>query len=171
MVFWPARDLPRAAHRLDRLGEGARRDRPRSGCAGSSLPSAMNKVPKSGPDAPPTVITSLVPIAFSASGSGFAASCVGFGSHRLEAALHVEAVVAVADRLVERGQLVGMPAMVSAAAATSLEKSDAAMSPMLMVLLCRQRRENLCLTIEASSSTGQAVASNSARAAKTSATA
>ena len=102
-------DLRLAArrHRFDRLAEG-RRQIGAVGLAGSSLPSAMNSVPNSGPDAPPTVITSLVPIAFSASGSGFAANCVGLGAHRLEAALHVQPVVAVADRLVERGQLLGM---------------------------------------------------------------
>ena len=49
-----------------------------------------------------------MPTAFSASGSGLPACCVEIGEHSLEAALHVEAVVAVADRLVERGQFVGM---------------------------------------------------------------
>ena len=50
-----------------------RRARRGPALAAISLPSAMNNVPNSGPDAPPTVITSLVPIAFSASGSGFSA--------------------------------------------------------------------------------------------------
>ncbi len=49
-----------------------------------------------------------MPAAFSASGSGFAGKRVEIGEHRLEAALHVGAVVAVADGAVERGQLVGM---------------------------------------------------------------
>ena len=40
------------------------------------------------------------------------------GQHGLEAALHVDAVVAVADRLVERRQLVGVAMMVSATART-----------------------------------------------------
>ena len=107
MVFWPACDFPRAATASTALAKAAARAA-RSGSAGNSLPSVMNSVPNSGPEAPPTVITSLVPIAFSASGSGFAAIAVGVGAHRLEAALHVEPMVAVADRLVERGQFVGM---------------------------------------------------------------
>ena len=53
-------------------------------------------------------MTSVVPTAFSASGKGLPAMLVDVGQHRLEAALHVEAVVAVADRLVERGQFLGM---------------------------------------------------------------
>ena len=48
-----------------------------------------------------------MPTAFSASGSGLAAM-PAVGQHRLEAALHVDAVIAVADRLIERGQLLGM---------------------------------------------------------------
>ena len=42
---------------------------------------------------------------------------VELGQHGLEAALHVDAVIAVADRLVERGQLVGVLAMTCSAAA------------------------------------------------------
>ena len=80
----------------------------RLGFAGSSLPSAMNSVPNSGPEAPPTFITSVVPIACSASGSGLAANASALGQHRLEAALHVQPMVAVADRLVERRQFLGM---------------------------------------------------------------
>ena len=97
-------------------------------------------MPKSGPEAPPTVITSLVPIAFSASGNGLAAIAVELAAHRLEAALHVEPVVAVADRLVERGQLVGMRAMVSATAETSLPMSIAAMVAASVMLTPRLPR-------------------------------
>ena len=49
-----------------------------------------------------------MPTDFSASGSGFVRVRVEIREHRLEAALHVEAVVAVADRLVERSELVRM---------------------------------------------------------------
>ena len=68
----------------------------------------MNSVPYSGPDAPPTFMTRVMPIALSASGSGLAAMRVDVGQHRLEAALHVEPVIGIADRRVERRQLLGM---------------------------------------------------------------
>ena len=99
-------DLRLAARRdrVDRLAEGA-------GKIGAVrlgrklLAERHEQRAESGPDAPPTVITSLVPIAFSASGSGLAAKRVEIGAHGLEAALHVEPVVAVADRLVERASV------------------------------------------------------------------
>ena len=46
--------------------------------------------------------------------------CRRSAEHGLEAALHVEAVVAVADRLVERGQLVGVARSCSATASIKL---------------------------------------------------
>ena len=45
----------------------------RLGCSGSALPNSMKKVPTSGPEAPPTFMTRVIPIAFSISGSDLSA--------------------------------------------------------------------------------------------------
>ena len=62
-------------------------------------------MPYSGPLAPPTVETSVMPIVFRM----VPMSLVGDGrqllQHRLEAAVHVDAVIGVADRRVERRQV------------------------------------------------------------------
>ena len=68
----------------------------------------MKKVPNSGPEAPPTFMTSVMPIAFSISGNDLSARPGSVGEHGLETALHVQSVIAVADRLVEAGQFFGM---------------------------------------------------------------
>ena len=68
----------------------------------------MKKVPTSGPEAPPTFMTSVIPIDFSISGRRFVRKAGQCREHGLEAALHVQPVIAVADRLVEAGQFVGV---------------------------------------------------------------
>ena len=68
----------------------------------------MNSVPNSGPEAPPTFITRCMPAASERVRQGLGRKAVDIRQNGLEAALHVGAVIAVADRLVERGQLVRM---------------------------------------------------------------
>ena len=68
----------------------------------------MNSVPYSGPEAPPTFITSSVPIARQCVRQRFVGERGGIGADGFEPALHVQSVVAVADRLVERGEFVGV---------------------------------------------------------------
>ena len=72
MVFICTSDLPRALT-ASTAAENACATPARVGNSGNALPSAMNSVPYSGPDAPPTFITSVIPTAFSASCIGSAA--------------------------------------------------------------------------------------------------
>ena len=118
--------------------------------------------------APPTFMTSCMPAAFSASGSGFAASCVEIGKHRLEAALHVGAVVAVADRAVERGELVGMVDDRARATASIRSRGVAPASsvawpppPIAVARLHRNRAARRSSTVTASPAASSAAGSTS----------
>ena len=65
-------------------------------------------VPNTGPDEPPIVDMQVMPIVLQRVVQRLACELVEPGLDGERAAAHVEAVVAVADRLVERGQLLDM---------------------------------------------------------------
>ncbi len=96
-------DFAQPGQRRDARGQRTRHVG-RLGCGGSSLPSVTISVPKTGPDEPPTVDMQVMPIVFSASLSD-SPQRVALGLDGLRAALHVQAMVAVADGGIERGQL------------------------------------------------------------------
>src|SRR5439155_23994052 len=125
MVFCPGCDLPRAETASIAFPSAAV-SAARSGADGNSLPSAMNSVPNNGPEAPPTVITSLVPTAFSASGKGFvaiaSASARTASKPRFMFSPWSPSPIAWSNAVNSSA----CDAMVSAAAAINLEKSDAA---------------------------------------------
>ena len=98
------RRRPRARPAARRRGRSPRRSRRRP----SELPIRRKSVPNSGPLAPPTVETSVIPtLENSAPGVGRRA-LVERGHGGLHAPVHVRPVVGVADRRVELGQVVAV---------------------------------------------------------------
>ena len=76
--------------------------------AGQPLPSCMNSVPYSGPEAPPTFITSVSADAGKQRSRVAGCERIEIGEHGFETTFHVQAMVTVADRLVELRQFVGV---------------------------------------------------------------
>ena len=106
MVLSPGSAFPRACTPLTPAASAPAHAAGVSAGAGpAALPISRNNVPYSGPAAPPTVDTRVMPASFSRAPT-LVGRPVELGHHRLHAAVHVHAVVGVADRRVELRELV-----------------------------------------------------------------
>ena len=103
MVFSPTSALPRELDRLDAGGEGRANCAPVAlGRPGERLPMRQEEAASSGPEAPPIVVISFMPMRLKAAPCGSGAQLGRERHQRFAAALDVDEVVAVADRAVER---------------------------------------------------------------------